>query len=627
MYTVRLYYNTGFNSINIPDSPAILNSMSYTDFPALDLLQARELSEISIRATYDQVKNADYCALIDSNSSVFYAVEGSGIKMTSSDVAVIPLLIDYLTTAGGVGSLEILDGITERHHVALADDTFGTYAEDDPYLVASKPLEIVTGASFPARDVDSQGNPKEFVLAESTSKLTQMGYAKDEPIAKKCVQYESGTEVASVTIPDTAPLEQSEYSKVGIWGYKSLDLAGSALYVLKNPNDASVGKNSRDGISALRSIGCESAILNAYSIPTEFIRASAPSTGTDNVEKADGTTGTVSGERVTKIDGVAIDQLLSANTMPYVYDSNVKNKRVLYGELNRICISSIATGNQLSVKPEEIYRAGDTQPTLQIFADPRPSGRPYFRFKYLHGHDDAPFMDAIPGARWQTAPLVYTDKSGSDLETTRLSASQNIARDRMEMGLLSQMTGDITGTASGFITGRPSANGFGGDLLARGISAGIGLYEGADASQQNYVMTALSPYARRRHDFEQEMAMQDINLGLSQVVAPVVSFPRADGIRDYIGNQVYLYRYRPSATDLAKQDKILTMYGYRDTTPLTSAMLTNRAKFNYIKATGVSVKTNLPRWINDGIAGMFRIGIRIWHVAPNSACYTDGTNV
>lgn len=654
-YLVRLFYNTGFNSINVPDSPTLLQSFTYKDFPAIDLLQVRELDSVTLRATYEDVKNADYACI--QNQTVltdvtYFAVDGGGIRMSSPDVAVIPLTIDYLTTAGGVSSLEILDGITERHHVATADDTFGAYAEDDPYLVASKPLEIVDAGVFPART----GN--EITLVESMSSLTEMGANADEPRAKKCVQYDTGLEVASVTIPDPASLvaknAPDDATPSDLWwggfttysmmtkGYneiaatkKSVKAAGSALYIYKKEDSALSGK----GINALRAIGCESAILNAYNIPTEYLPSEISSGITnpkcfkDSILKTDGSTGTPNTtEHVDEILGIGDTNVSIGNTTPFVYDNTVKNKRVLYGELNKYGICSTATGNLALFRPEEIYHTGDTQPTLEIYADPRPSGCPYFRFKYLNGNDKNVFMNCITGAVWQRAPLVYTDKSGSMLDEIKLNASQAISRAGFNMGMLSQTSGDMLNAGvgmikSGFGKGGTSPSGFGGDLLARGMAGAASLFEGASEAQSNYIYTALSPYARRKFDFENELAMQNLNLGMSQVVAPTVSFPRADGIRDYVGNSCYVFRYRPQATDLAKMDKILTMYGYKDTTPFVSAHLTNRAKFNFIKASGVSVKTSMPKWINDGISMMFLGGLRIWHVAPNNTCYTDGTNV
>ena len=114
-----------------------------------------------------------------------------------------------------------------------------------------------------------------------------------------------------------------------------------------------------------------------------------------------------------------------------------------------------------------------------------------------------------------------------------------------------------------------------------------------------------------------------------KVVAPDLRFALSETLRDFRGNGCIVYRYRPQSSDIEKLDKVLTMYGYKDTEPLAGneSYLTNRAKFNYIKATGVSVAGNKPKWLRDGVAMQLSVGTRIWHVKPNSAVYTDGSNV
>ena len=138
-YDVRVWSNTGFNSINIPDSPSLLDSLPSATYPALDLLQNRFLTSIRIRATFDQVKNADFCKLGD----FYYFVDG--VTMTSGDVAVLGLIPDFITSAGGVGSLSILDGVTSRVHVT--DDTYGKYTEPDPLTAPSEALKVVVDDS------------------------------------------------------------------------------------------------------------------------------------------------------------------------------------------------------------------------------------------------------------------------------------------------------------------------------------------------------------------------------------------------------------------------------------------------------------------------------------------------
>ena len=38
MFNCRLYKNSGFNAVNIPDSPALLEELNYVDVQPLDIL-------------------------------------------------------------------------------------------------------------------------------------------------------------------------------------------------------------------------------------------------------------------------------------------------------------------------------------------------------------------------------------------------------------------------------------------------------------------------------------------------------------------------------------------------------------------------------------------------------------
>ena len=142
---VRVYYNTGFNAVNIPDTPALLDSgyFTLTDFPAIDVLQERFLSSIRIRATWNQVKNGDYCRITDTsdNYDFFYVIDG--ISMKAQDVAELHLIPDFVTSAGGLENCDILDGVATRCHVD--DDTYGAWELDDEYLTPSEPLFLGTG--------------------------------------------------------------------------------------------------------------------------------------------------------------------------------------------------------------------------------------------------------------------------------------------------------------------------------------------------------------------------------------------------------------------------------------------------------------------------------------------------
>lgn len=139
MWRARLYYDTGFNSINVPDSEATLvrASGNVRTFSTIDILQRYFLSKITIRAFEDDVINADYLKIYDENNESKYAFYSiNGYTMTSGDVVDLAVVMDPLLCCGGIDNIDFLDGMTRRHHVS--DDTYGAYQEDDPLLIPSK---------------------------------------------------------------------------------------------------------------------------------------------------------------------------------------------------------------------------------------------------------------------------------------------------------------------------------------------------------------------------------------------------------------------------------------------------------------------------------------------------------
>ena len=116
-----------------------------------------------------------------------------------------------------------------------------------------------------------------------------------------------------------------------------------------------------------------------------------------------------------------------------------------------------------------------------------------------------------------------------------------------------------------------------------------------------------------------------MNFGFSQnVIVPQIMFPfQTDTLRDILKNGFVTFRYRPSDNDLQKQDKLLTMFGYRHTDIFKKEYLTNRTKFNYIKCFNLSISSSIPQWLKEGCLAQIEGGIRVWHVLPDEQHYND----
>ena len=620
MWNVRLYYETGFNAVNIPDSPALLETMSHADFPALDILQGEHLASVNVKATRQQVKNADYMRLTDGTDTFYYIVEE--FNMTSTDVAVLSLAMDYFTTHGGVAGLTFLDGVVERHHVASADDKFGAFTEEDPMLVPSKELDFDEVSLF--TDMTADSTTTSHTILETTLDL--------KAIATNANAVNYTTQGGdSVTVPLVNATTKVTAVQVNIDANQS----GMTKDFI-TPKTVYCDADNADVISAVgraRSLGVEDGILNSYVLPEAAVGDYAHSVDADG--------------NVSVLIGV---HEFEDTKLKFEY-AKVKNKRVLYGSLNSFMLVSPANGNSVTFKPEDIaYTSGDQMmksPRVCMNTDPRPDGRPYFRFEYYKRDSNDFFLNALRGMEWANAPLVFQRRSGEwasklqhDATTGMFSRNQDMAEAANKVQAIQNVLGVVAGGAG------PAANGWvGGNapiagsdeavqyFLARqpyevgagAFSLGVQMGTGFANAGMNYAMAERQTELSFKNAYLQEA----IGYLSGKVVAPDLRFAMSETLRDFRGNGCIVYRYRPQSSDIAKLDKVLTMYGYKDTMPLAGNenVLTNRAKFNYIKATGVSVAGNKPKWLRDGVATQLSVGTRIWHVKPNSAVYTDGSNV
>ena len=357
------------------------------------------------------------------------------------------------------------------------------------------------------------------------------------------------------------------------------------------------------GLAKIRDLGCEGSILNSWVLPNGI-------TGAFEVSEASG--------RVTRI---GIPQRSASCGLPFIY-ATANNMRLFYGENNKYIIQSVASGNIAEFNPEDIYEAGDTGPTLVSTADPRPHGKPYFRFQYYKGSNDF-WRNCIAGLEWQNAPLIYTDKSGRTIDKTifyseRGNAAEIRGYDIASKGLnMALNAGSSVVGMSGGPVERPLEESVG----FRGVGAGI---YGAASSLIGGVAGMFTD--EQKYNIARENEMRQFAIS-QYVVTPEIQYPREEGLRDFLGNGCRVYRLRYSASDVTKIDKILTAYGYKDTALLEASYFNNRSKFNYVKASGVSVKNDdVPKWIRDGIAAQLSAGMRIWHVKPDPAIYINGTN-
>lgn len=578
MYNVKLYLNTGFDVVNIPENPTVLNNASSTvlTLPSIDIYQEYQLSGVSVRvddSNRSRAVLADYIQIGDA----YYAV--TGYQFTSYDVLQFGLYFEALLSARAKGAITSIGGTTVRRRVTESEDTFGAYTDNDELMSPQKPLKLIVG-----KPLFQKTNDYEWIVINSSIDLKALedNSTENTLVGKTFTDSTSGE---SVTTPYTSPVTTPTNYKCG-----DTDLADDG-------NELFRSSWVQNAVGISRSLGVESAIIKQFKLPASLV-------------SIDLTDITANISTITGIDK-SVDSGLVTNY------ASVRNKKLLYGAFNKFGLLSSA-GNKCEFNPEEIVSSESENPTVRIMVDPRPDGAPYFRFtKYLGDSSDAFFFsNCIKGLGWQEAPLIYTSPSNSWLN------NYNFESQRYE-DYGTQSWNQTYGHLKSNIEGAENIAGGVGSILSGDIGEGIKNIIGGVAGNVNSRLEL----QQSQWQFEQAKNRELQNFAFSQsAVVPQISFPlQADLIRDIVGNSVVPYRYEYDPSDINRIDTLLTMYGYKETEPFKAAMLLDHKDFEYLQLSGVSIQANsIPMWWRNQVANELNTGIRIWHVKPDFGYY-DGS--
>ncbi len=596
-YKCRLYFNSGFNSSNIPDSPALLNTINFLDVPALEIMQDKFLSEIRVKAKWEDIQDCDYLRLLNTtnNKQWFYSVEA--IAMQATDCALLSVIPDFITSIGGVANLKIIDGITERVHVT--DDTFGKYIEPDPLTAPVEPLQI--------SKVWVQILDEAYTLIESTLDIPlQMNETKGTTYTD--TNTETGEEV-TVVVPSIATdfVLDNFQTQFKLSENEKTIAQGTKIYNLSNSNVATgaqytVAQTIKAGLNRLRSLGVESAIISQVKIPNSYVELNESGNALIG--------GKYSWSIVRQIIGKWSEDAID---IPYVY-TEAKNNRLNYGEFTKYGIIS-TSGESCEYDAEEIIETGSISPHIKKVGDPRPTGKPYFRFKTVNGDSSELgfFRNCISGLPWKNVPLVYKEASGNALNTLRYENSKLLSTESYQYGTAQNELAKFKNVSDATL-------GVVGNLLSGDLGGAVSslynpLFTGTSLEIQQMFRTNSTNVSRRNELSELAIA--------NNVVTPTVNFPmNAEFMRDFYGNGVLVYRYIYSQNDINRIDKLLTMYGYKYSKPLELTDFTNRKNFNFVLSRNVTL-SGYSKWINNALAEQIANGVRIWHVLPDNSYYTN----
>lgn len=651
-FSCTMYCNTGFNSINIPDSPELLESSAskVISGTALDLqiVQDRFLNSIRVKTTWSEIQNCDYVRVDD----FFYSVVG--IQMVSVQVAELYLVPDFLLSAGGTKNpkFSILDGITERQTVS--DDTWGKYTDTDPLTSPQQPLNVVTQWATP-----DKGDGYDILL-EATTDLVKSA------AQKRGVTYTDDETNETVTVPMTQPLgittqvfmpDGNQISN-GTQFYKIND-AHTETAPGGKTDSSTIGSaytSIQEGIKTVRSLGIESgAIINQWRVPKVYI--SDEKIGYSTVPNSTYFGALADPEEATTEDFKELPYYTNQQ-MTAIYCSKgdvqttinsgyatVKNNRVLYGEYNKYGIITTA-GNSCEFNPEDIMSASGS-PTVSYKADVRPDGRPYFRFKRINNNEEF-WRNCVAGERWENVPLIYQGGSGSALNRINFDNKRRMESEIYGYGQGKQSyqglkiaeqgvqnTLDLAGSAGNYYSAQKGIEAFRyGPKNSPQMNQLEGMQSDAISSFFHGIVKAFDNLADIfDHRNDKQFLTQAYNIQkaneLSElyqantVYVPNVIFPyNASVIRDSVGNGFLLYKYQYRNNDIKRIDRLLTMYGYREQESLSTSNFNRRTKFDYVQCSTITV-TGRPTWWNNGISAQLSAGVRVWHVKPTPTAYSD----
>ena len=596
-YQVRLYKNTGFNTSNIPDSPGLLDQCQHIDASSgIEYMQDRFLTSVPVQVqSYDVIKDVDYLRVND----FYYFV--TGIRMSSTDVANFSLTPDFITSARGITGFTILDGVTNRVHVA--DDAFGKADSNDPMLAPFEPLEVDTVWKKPSHA------GKTYI--ESTISIEDTCQAHEAVSWTDTITATS----AMVLVPKTIGVGTSGNSPTSFtFQNGNSESHGTRVYITDGADSSG---QVNEYIGELRSLGLEQSIVNQVRIPNAYVSRSGSGAVVSGLTATTGT--------------------WNVSNFPYNVFSNIKNMLINYSAYMKYGIIS-CSGESAEFEPQDLHTADDvnTHPTIKFITDPHLDGKPYFRFSKVNGDDsnDGFWRNCISGMQWKQVPLVYQGASGSALNQLRFENGRKIAEgayDLQSKQLAAQYERSVGGTGALTDLGLADDTSW---SFSRGFHSLSTLWGAAGKVLQdplnapnNFMgstFSALEQAEQLDYNYGAELKNQLLDIAINaNVYVPTVNFPYNSHIlQETFENGVLCYRYKYRNADVTRIDKLLTMYGYKFSKPLETTDFTNRQFFNFVECSNVTV-SGKPRWWNDGIAAQLKGGIRVWHVLPNPTYYNN----
>ena len=658
-YTLTVYFNTGFNGIDIPKSGAVLDTATKRTYQ--DVYYLREdldLPQISVNDNYHNLADVDYVKLTSNDTgspSYYYFAVPSAM---AGGTTMLSLELDALTTMGGAANVDYISGWQERGHIAQADDVlFGNTAPED--WSPSEPLKNsqyayvdissgVTGATHPANDLQiiitnidlvklgqyiSNNNPKNIieVIKGGVIDPTTQDIQDELMYIPK---------IESADTYTTFNIMAGTYEGTSATETASLHIPNTCAYDVTNP----IIKN---GLDLLFSCG-QLQLQGSYTIPKEYV--------IEQLSGVDVTYKTQEG-RYVEITGNLSFATISNLPFEYVEGSYTPKNKKVYSMFRSYTLTNPASGSLITLPVYELKKGSSTAPVVKTWSDPTSTGKPTAKFE-TDLSANVPFSDIVSGSNWINNQLLMEGASGSLWNNVNASLNQQaiqrdqesliynngIASQQMAMaqevlnkqqlaerrGFLGKVATGTAGLVGGMVTGGLGA------VASAGSMASL-----ANMSNSQNLMYATQYQAQENLRLQDEQRMQNALYGVDAnaqrvnenrigllksngVVAPTPYFSPEPNLAMYGYNKFVIFETKMQADDLKSLDDYFQRYGYNGIhRPLTQACFNCRTYYTYVQAFDVNIKAtgSYGMRIRNKAISQLNGGVRVWAVLPDAQYY------
>lgn len=619
--SITVYFNTGFNSVDIPATPAVLNNAQQKTYNDVYFLREDiDNTQVKINDNYNNLVNVDYVRLYN-NTTNSYSYYFATPHAEARNTTILYLSLDALTTMGGAANLNYISGFQTRGHIKKEDDVmFSNIASEDFMPIEEmeqanlKEQKTTGGIDTDLKPVMCNIDLEKLAETPETTMDVINGIVEGQEDA---VMY-----IPRLNVPDQFGTD---------FFIKDINSASSHGFSIPNTYAYETrGEQTKSGLQKLYSFG-QLQLQCSYTLPAEWINDYAPKNGSNNLP--DGHYETI----------IGIEEEQETN-IPYkitVPGYTIKNNKC-HTMYRFIHLCNVGNGNESIKRPSELYDANNEKIKIVLFSDPAPGGKPYGRFKTIK-NNHLQFADAVSGLCWANNQITTEGASGNiwnamtyAFQNQALQREQETINFQREYNLNSQVRTGMNMTipkiagVGGALAGMNNMPSFSAtDILGQITKMGTqGHFEGTKylgfmgSFQQAVDLQNFQTEQAQKKIIQQNNENYITALRNENIAAPNVMFTPEINLGLYGYNYFITYEIKMSNNDIIALDRYFQRYGYNGLhKPLTADCFNARQYYSFVQAFDINIKNEHGMRVRERGISQLNNGVRVWKVLPDASYY------